>query len=81
KKLKTCLKRIEEECADLFKNWKGNVAEMQTKIEPIIEEVFKVSRLKELEEQEKISKIQEPTQTENEYQIEGASEELNTTNE
>ncbi|MEX2751962.1 MAG: zinc ribbon domain-containing protein [Candidatus Freyarchaeota archaeon] len=81
KKLKTCLKRIEEECAELFKNWKGNVAEMQTKIEPIIEEVFKVSRLKELEEQEKISKIQEPTQAENESQIEGASEELNTTNE
>ncbi len=56
RKLKLFLKRIEEECADLLKNWKGNVVEIREKIEPLVEEVFKVSRLKELEQKEKTSK-------------------------
>lgn len=66
KKLKLLVKRIEEDCTTILKSWKGNVAEMREKIEPIIEEVFKVSRLRELEEKQKLSETQRTTQTENE---------------
>jgi hypothetical protein len=66
KKLKLLVKRIEEDCAPILKNWKGNVQEMREKIEPIVEEVFKVSRLRELEEKQKMNKTQKAASTENE---------------
>lgn len=57
KKLKLLLKRIEEDCAPILKDWKGNVVEIREKIVPIVEEVFKISRLPELEKQ-KLSETQ-----------------------
>lgn len=65
KKLKLLVKRIEEDCAVFLKNWKGNVSEIREKIIPIVEEVFKVSRLTELERQ-KISETQKAPQNKNE---------------
>ncbi|WXG40288.1 MAG: zinc ribbon domain-containing protein [Candidatus Freyarchaeum deiterrae] len=70
KKLKLLVKRIEKDCATNLKNWKGNVAEIRQKIIPIVEEVLKVSRLQELEEQQKLGKTRSVTQTENETSTE-----------
>jgi hypothetical protein len=81
KKLKLLVKRIEEDCAPILKNWKGNAAEIREKIEPIIEEVFKISRLRELEEKQKLNKTQRTTQTENETSTaEAASDQITDTN-
>jgi hypothetical protein len=63
--LKILVKRIEEDCATVLKNWKGNVSEIREKIIPIVEEVFKVSRLPELEKQ-KIGETQKAPQNKNE---------------
>ncbi len=82
KKLKLFLRRIEEDCANILKNWKGNAVEIREKIVPIIEEVFKVSRLPELEEKEKTIKSEKTTQVENEsLAAEIISDQITNTNE
>ena len=81
KKLKLLIKRIEEDCADILQNWKGNAAEVREKIVPIVEEVFKVSRLQELKKKEK-TKPKKSSQAENEpLTPQVTSEEINNTNE
>ncbi|MFB0562561.1 MAG: zinc ribbon domain-containing protein [Candidatus Lokiarchaeia archaeon] len=81
KKLKLFLKRIGEDCANILENWKGNVKEVREKIAPIVEEVFKISRLKELEEEKNI-KPEKPAQVENEQLItEVIQEEITNTTE
>lgn len=81
KKLKLFLKRIEEDCVYILENWKGNVKEVRDKIQPIIEEVFKVSRLQELEEKEKNIKSEKHAQVEIEPLTTVVSNEINKTSE
>ncbi|MGQ9720178.1 MAG: zinc ribbon domain-containing protein [Candidatus Jordarchaeum sp.] len=82
KKLKLLLKRIEEDCAYILQNWKGNVTEIREKIIPIVEEVFKVSRLRELEEKEKNVEQEKTIIVDNETVVsEETSKEILTSNE